>query len=90
MVGLVVCLVIAIIVAAAALGVVKALLALPPMASLAPYNGVIYALIVLLVILLIIQYCFGGIPGRSSHISQIRYPLSPRVSSTIHPRTLGS
>jgi hypothetical protein len=63
MIPLVVCLIIAIIVAAALLGVVRAVLALPGSATFAPYGNVIYALIVLLVVLVVVQYCFGGLPG---------------------------
>ncbi len=64
MIGLIICLIIALVVAAAVLGVLRAVLALPPMAGFAPYGGVIYALVVLLVVLLVIQYCFfGGYPG---------------------------
>ena len=60
MIDLVICLIIALIVAAAVLGVVRALLALEPFTTVAPYGGVIYALIVLLIILLVINYCFGA------------------------------
>ena len=49
--NLIVCLIIALVVAAAVLGVVRAVLALPPMANIAPYGGVIYALILLLIVL---------------------------------------
>jgi hypothetical protein len=56
--NLIICLVIALIVAAAVLGVVRAVLALPPMANLAPYGGVIYALILLLMVLAVVGYCF--------------------------------
>lgn len=59
MIDLVICLIIALVVAAAVLGVVRALFALPPLANLAPYSGVIYALVLLLAVLLVIQYCFG-------------------------------
>jgi hypothetical protein len=58
MISLLICLIIALIVAAAVMGVVRAVLALPTFAGFAPYGGVIYALIVLLVVLLVIQYCF--------------------------------
>jgi hypothetical protein len=40
--------------------VVRAILALPAWAGFAPYGGVIYALIVLLVVLVVIQFCFGA------------------------------
>jgi hypothetical protein len=56
--SLIVCLIIALVVAAAVLGVVRAVLALPPMANLAPYGGVIYALILLLIVLAVIDFCF--------------------------------
>lgn len=62
MIDLVICLIVALLVAAAVLGVVRALLVLPQMSTLAPYGGVIYALIVLLVVLVIVRYCFGGFP----------------------------
>ncbi len=58
MISLVICLVVALIIAAAVLGVVRAVLALPPMANMAPYGGVIYALILLLMVLIVIGYCF--------------------------------
>jgi hypothetical protein len=60
MIGLIICLIIALVVAAAVMGVVRALLALPAWAGFAPYGGVIYALIVLLVVLAVISYCFGA------------------------------
>ena len=56
--NLIICLIVALLVAAAVLGVVRAVLALPPMATLAPYGGVIYALILLLVVLAVIDFCF--------------------------------
>lgn len=57
--GLIICLIIALVIAAAVLGVVRAVLALPGWAGFAPYGGVIYALIVLLIVLAIINQCFG-------------------------------
>jgi hypothetical protein len=59
MIPLIICLIIALVVAGAVMGVVRAVLALPGSASFAPYGNVIYALIVLLVVLVIISYCFG-------------------------------
>ena len=61
MISIVICLIIAIIVAAAFMGVVRAVLQLPAWGGLAPYGGVIYALIVLLVVLVVIQYLFPRI-----------------------------
>lgn len=60
MIELLICIIIAVIVAACVLGVVKAILALPPFVSLAPYGGVLYALVVLLVVLVAISYCYPG------------------------------
>jgi hypothetical protein len=60
MIGLLICLLLAIVVAAAVMGVVRAVLALPPMNALAPYGGLFYAVVVLLVVLLVIEYCFSG------------------------------
>jgi hypothetical protein len=60
MIDVVVCLIIALLVAAALLGVVNAVLSLPPFSGFAPYSRVIYALIVLLIVLLVIQYCLVG------------------------------
>jgi hypothetical protein len=57
--SLIICLIIALIIAGAVMGVVRAVLALPDWAGFAPYGGVIYALIVLLVVLAVISYCFG-------------------------------
>ncbi len=50
----------ALLVIAAVLGLVKAVLALEPFASFQPYANVIYALIVLLCVLLIVQGLNGG------------------------------
>ena len=58
--GLIICLLLALVVAAAVMGVVRAVLALPAWTGFAPYGGVIYALAVLLVVLAVIQFCFGG------------------------------
>ena len=62
MVDLIICLIIALLIAAAVLGVVRTLLALPGFAGFAPYGAVIYALVVLLIVLLVVSYCFGGFP----------------------------
>ncbi len=62
MIDLLICLIVALLVAAAVLAVVRALLALPPLAGFAPYGGVIYALVVLLIVLIIVEYCLGGLP----------------------------
>jgi hypothetical protein len=59
MIGLVICLIIALVIGGAVMGVVRAVLALPGWAGFAPYGGVIYALIVLLCVLMVISYCFG-------------------------------
>jgi hypothetical protein len=57
--NLILCLIVALIVAGAVMGVVRAVLALESWSWFAPYGGVIYALIVLLIVLAIINYCFG-------------------------------
>lgn len=57
--SLIICLIIALVVAGAFMAVVRAVLALPGWAGFAPYGGVIYALIVLLVVLAVIDYCFN-------------------------------
>lgn len=62
MISLLITLIVVLLVAAAVLGVVKALLALPPFANLQPYANVIYALIVLLVILIAVSYLGYGPP----------------------------
>jgi hypothetical protein len=59
LIPLIICLIIALVVAGAVMGVVRAVLALPNWAGFAPYGNVIYALIVLLVVLVVINYCFG-------------------------------
>jgi len=61
MISLLICLIIALIVAAAVLMVVRALLALPGFAAFTPFGNVIYALVVLLIVLIVISYCFGGV-----------------------------
>lgn len=58
--GLIICLIVALLVSAAVLGVARAVLSLPPLANLAPYGSVVYALIVLLVVLAVISFCFPG------------------------------
>ncbi len=60
MIGLLIWLIVVLLIAAAVLGVVRALFALPPLASLAPYTGVIYALIVLVIVLIIADAILGG------------------------------
>jgi len=68
MIDLIICLIIALIIAGAIMGVVRAILALPGWNSFAPYGGVIYALIVLLAVLVVINYCFGpGYLGVAHH-----------------------
>lgn len=62
MIGFIIWLVIVLFVAAAVLGVVRALLALPIFQNLQPYVNVIYALIVLLMILIIVQMMYSGVP----------------------------
>jgi hypothetical protein len=59
MIGLVICLIVALVIGGAVMGVVRAVLAMPGSSAIAPYGGVIYALIVLLMVLLVISYCFG-------------------------------
>lgn len=61
-IDLIICLIIALIIAGAVLAVVRELVRLEGWAWLRPYGGVIYALIVLLVVLVVIQFCFGGLP----------------------------
>ena len=57
MIETLICLLIAIVLAAAFLAIVRAVLALPPMAGIAPYGGVFYAVAVLIVLLLVIKFC---------------------------------
>lgn len=61
MINILLCLVVALVIAAAVLGVVRAALALEPLASVRPFGGLLYALIVLLIVLVVVQYCFGGL-----------------------------
>lgn len=61
MIGLLIYLVIVLIVAAAVLGVVRALLALPGFNGLQPFAGLIYALIVLIAVLWVVSIFYGGI-----------------------------
>jgi len=58
MISLVICLILALVVAAAVLFVVRAILSLPFFASVQPFANVIYALIVLLIVLVVINTCF--------------------------------
>jgi len=60
--GLIIWLVLVLLVAAAVLGVVKAVLALKIMQPLAEYTGVVYALIVLLIVLMIVSAFYGTGP----------------------------
>lgn len=62
-IGFIVWLIVVILIAAAVLGVVRAVLALPVFASLQPYVGVVYALIVLLIVLLCASMLYNGGPG---------------------------
>ena len=63
MIALLIWFIVVIIVVAAVLGVVKAALALPPLADLQPYTSVIYALIVLLIVLVVVSMFYGGNTG---------------------------
>jgi hypothetical protein len=60
MIDLLICLLVAIVIAAAVLAVVRAILALPPLSGVAPYGGVFYAIVVLILILLVVRFCIGG------------------------------
>lgn len=62
MIPLIIWLICVLLVAGAVLALVRAILALPFMADLAPYGGVIYALVVLLIVLVIV----GGLTGNLS------------------------
>jgi hypothetical protein len=57
MIDTLICLLVAIVVGAGVLGVVRAVLALPPMAGIKPYGGLFYAIAVLLIILLVVKFC---------------------------------
>ena len=64
LIGLIVFLILALLVAGAFLAVVRAILATPPFAEFQPYAGVIYALVVLLVVLVIVGMIYnGGVPA---------------------------
>jgi hypothetical protein len=67
MIDMLICLLIAIVVAALVLGVVRALLALEPLASIKPYGTLLYAIVLLLIGLIVIQYCVVG-GARLTHI----------------------
>ncbi len=62
MIDLLICLIIALLIAGAVLAVIRALLSVPQFSGFAPYGNVIYALAVLLVVLCVVEYCFGGLP----------------------------
>jgi hypothetical protein len=62
MIGLIIWLIVVLLVAGAVLGVVRAVLATPLFAAVQPYGNVIYALIVLLLVLVIVQMFYGGAP----------------------------
>jgi hypothetical protein len=60
---LIIWLVVVLLVLAAFLGLIKAILSLPPFADLQPYTGVIYALIVFLCVCYIAAAVMGAAPG---------------------------
>jgi hypothetical protein len=60
MIELIIWLIVVLLVGAAILGVVRAVLALPPFETVRPYGNVVYALIVLLVILVAVSRFPGG------------------------------
>lgn len=60
LIALLLWLIVVVLVAGAVLGVVRAILATPPFESIAPYGGVIYALIVLLVVLVAVSLVYYG------------------------------
>lgn len=64
MISLLIWIVVAIVICAAVLGVVRALLATPLFAGLAPYGGLIYALVVLILVLICVQLFYGGLLPR--------------------------
>lgn len=57
--SIIICLIVALLLSYGVLRVAQAILSLPRAATFAPYGDVIYALIVLLIILVIIDICFG-------------------------------
>jgi predicted membrane channel-forming protein YqfA (hemolysin III family) len=59
MIGLIVWLVCVLLVIAALLGLVRAVLNLPPFNAFQPYTAVIYALIVLLCVLVLVSSIYG-------------------------------
>lgn len=60
MIGFLIWLVCVLLIVAAVLGLLRAVLALPPFSGLAPYTGVVYALVVLIVVLIIVDAIYGG------------------------------
>ena len=62
MISLLIWFLVIVIVAAAVLAVVRAALALPIFAGLAPYTNLVYALVVLLIILAVVQMFYGSGP----------------------------
>lgn len=60
MIELLICLIVAILVASAVLGLVSALLQLPSLGHVQAYGNVLYALIVVILVLILIGYCFPG------------------------------
>ncbi len=60
MIGLLIWFLVVLIVAGAVLSVVRAALATPLLAWVAPYAGLIYALVVLLIVLLVVQAFYGS------------------------------
>lgn len=60
MISLLIWLILVLLVAGAVLGLVKAILALPLFANVQPYANVIYALVVLLVVLYVVDGFYHG------------------------------
>lgn len=69
MIDLLICLIIALLIAGAVLGVLHALLAIEPFkTSYAPFAQLIYALAVLLALLLVLGACLGGYIPHAWHV----------------------
>ncbi len=62
MIGLLIWLIVVVLIAGAVLAVVRAVLATPLFASMQPYGHVVYALIVLVIVLIIVQMFYAGGP----------------------------
>ncbi len=62
MIGLLIWLIVVLLIAGAVLAVVRAVLATPLFVSIQPYGNVVYALIVLVIVLIIVQLFYIGAP----------------------------